>query len=101
VRISLQQDDDRLHLTVRDDGVGFTIGAQPATGVGLVGMAERAREIRGTLTIESSPGNGTTLRLELPFNATGAPVRRIAHPGVPEVPVADRPADHGTIARSA
>jgi signal transduction histidine kinase len=38
-----------------------------APGVGLVGMAERAREIGATLTIESAPGAGTSLRVDLPF----------------------------------
>jgi signal transduction histidine kinase len=67
VRISLRQQDDRLHLTVDDDGQGFVLEDQSGPGVGLVGMAERAREIGASLTIESTPGNGTSLRVELPF----------------------------------
>jgi signal transduction histidine kinase len=67
VRISLRQDGDRLHLTVHDDGAGFVLDPPSAPGVGLVGMAERAREIGAALTIESAPGAGTSLRVDLPF----------------------------------
>jgi signal transduction histidine kinase len=81
VRISLRHEDDRLHLTVHDDGQGFVLDAQSSRGVGLVGMAERAREIGATLAIESMPGAGTSLRVELPLFlpvSPGAPVDRPA-----------------------
>jgi signal transduction histidine kinase len=78
VQISLQHEGDRLLLTFRDDGQGFAPENHTAPGVGLVGMSERAREIGGTLTIESAPGAGTTLRLELPFPATAQPSDEVA-----------------------
>lgn len=77
VRISLRQDDDRLHLTVSDDGQGFVLEQQTGPGVGLVGMAERAREIGASLTIESTPGRGTSLRVDLPFSPA-TPAERTA-----------------------
>ena len=51
-------------LTVRDDGRGFeTDGA--ATGLGLNGMAERARLVGGELDIDSRPGGGTAVSLRV------------------------------------
>jgi two-component system sensor histidine kinase UhpB len=54
-----------VQLTVRDDGCGFETG-RPTRGLGLGGMAERARLVGGELTIESRPGAGTQLCLKVP-----------------------------------
>src|SRR4051794_26146982 len=54
-----------IQLTVRDDGRGFETN-RPARGLGLGGMAERARLVGGELTIESRPGAGTQLCLRVP-----------------------------------
>jgi two-component system sensor histidine kinase UhpB len=56
---------DGVELTVRDDGCGFE-PSRPASGLGLGGMAERARLVGGELTIESRPGAGTELSLRVP-----------------------------------
>ncbi len=61
--------DDILSLTVEDDGVGFVsqAAATAETGRrwGLVGMRERATRLKGKLLIDSTPGGGTTVRLEI------------------------------------
>jgi signal transduction histidine kinase len=66
VAVLLRADDDRLLLEVEDDGVGFDPSAQTtrAHRLGLTSMEERARRIGGTLEIRSTPGAGTTVRLE-------------------------------------
>jgi PAS domain S-box-containing protein len=61
-----------LRVLVEDDGVGFEPhqgGAQGTGGrqVGLLGMAERATLTGGELSIESSPGAGTTIYLHIPL----------------------------------
>lgn len=59
-------------LVVRDDGVGFEPGTQagPSQGhFGLAGMRERMERLDGTLRIESVPGQGTTLTLEVPLRS--------------------------------
>ena len=73
VTLTLTYLDDTVLLDVRDDGVGFDAeragGASErsqAGGFGLNGMRERLREHRGTLTIESAPGSGTTIAAALP-----------------------------------
>jgi signal transduction histidine kinase len=58
--------DDRLRLTVRDDGIG---GADPANGSGLTGLTDRVEALGGTITVHSPPGAGTTLRVWLPLLA--------------------------------
>ncbi len=64
IAVSLQQDSGQLLLTVSDDGVGFATDAVASEyRFGLQGMHERAELIGATLEIESSPGQGTTVRL--------------------------------------
>lgn len=58
---------DRLLLAVEDDGVGFEVDEQSGGGAGLVGMRERADLIGGTIEIDSEPGLGTHVRLEIPL----------------------------------
>jgi signal transduction histidine kinase len=48
---------------VRDDGVG---GADPATGTGLRGLRDRVDALDGELAVESPPGGGTTVTVEVP-----------------------------------
>jgi signal transduction histidine kinase len=54
-------------LTVDDDGVGFEPAASEVRGrrLGLTSMEERARALGGALTIDSRPGDGTRVRLEV------------------------------------
>jgi signal transduction histidine kinase len=66
VEVTLTAQDVALELTVRDDGVGFDV-ERLRTGLGLVGMAERAELAGGRLDIESAPGAGTTLRALFPL----------------------------------
>lgn len=60
-------------ITIRDNGSGFdrrSIPTDPAKkgGFGLVGMAERVRMLGGVLHIDTEPGNGTTVKIELITN---------------------------------
>ena len=54
-----------VQLRVQDDGRGFDASHQNG-GLGLGGMAERARLVGGRLDIKSQPGGGTALTLEVP-----------------------------------
>jgi signal transduction histidine kinase len=67
MRVSLQTPDHRLSLRVTDDGSGFDPADVRTVGkhLGLVSMRERAESIGGELSIESSPGAGTTVSLEV------------------------------------
>jgi signal transduction histidine kinase len=72
--------DDATVLDVCDDRVGFDpalLPTQPGSGggLGLVAMRERVEALRGSLTIESARGQGSTLVVELP---TQPPIRDVA-----------------------
>jgi signal transduction histidine kinase len=66
VDVALTAQDGALEVTVKDDGVGFDVERR-RTGLGLVGMAERAELVGGHLDIESAPGAGTTVRARFPL----------------------------------
>jgi two-component system, NarL family, sensor histidine kinase UhpB len=73
VELDLEEDASGAELRVRDDGGGFdpsvvarTRSDGPGGGLGLVGMAERARLVGGELDVRSAPGGGTTVTLRVP-----------------------------------
>jgi two-component system sensor histidine kinase UhpB len=57
---------DRIELTVRDDGRGFSFD-DAARGLGLAGMRERALLVGGEVRVESRPEVGTRVRLSVPL----------------------------------
>jgi two-component system sensor histidine kinase UhpB len=66
VEVDLSAGERGTELRVRDDGGGFDPVAEPGMGLGLDGMAERARLAGGELEVRSAPGGGTTVTLRLP-----------------------------------
>lgn len=63
--------DDRLKIEVRDWGKGFNYSPQDMSvrrGTGLLSMRRRAELLQGTFDIESSPGHGTTVCVEIPLS---------------------------------
>ena len=63
---------DAISLLICDDGTGFTRGQELGANqghFGLVGMRERIERLDGTLQIESAPGRGTTVRIEVPLRS--------------------------------
>ncbi len=70
VGVVLEGRADAIVLIVEDDGVGFEPGGGDGTptGIGLVGMFERASLIGATLQVESQPGEGTTVFLRCPVS---------------------------------
>jgi signal transduction histidine kinase len=69
VDVTLSYFDDAVSIDVADDGRGIEAGATsaaPLGGLGLVGMRERAEALGGTLSLESTPGEGTTVAVNLP-----------------------------------
>jgi signal transduction histidine kinase len=65
VRISVEQERDRLLLDIQDDGQGFD--ARQTKGLGLLGIQERITRLGGTCHVHSQPGIGTVLSVSLPF----------------------------------
>jgi signal transduction histidine kinase len=54
----------RLRIVVEDDGIGFDPGS-PTSRLGLVGIRERVQLLGGNLRIESSPGAGSVVVVDL------------------------------------
>ena len=75
-RIYLQRLPHTLLVTIEDDGVGFDAAANGAPGVarglGLISIRERVAQVRGELRIETTPGKGTRLTVEVPAVARAA-----------------------------
>ena len=72
-KIEIRRHGDRLSLVVEDDGVGFnpeTRSRSEFPRFGLSTMRERAEGIGGTFLIESTPGQGTIVRAEVPVAST-------------------------------
>ena len=62
----------RVLVEISDDGRGFDPAADHPGHFGLESMRSRAAEIGGLLTITSTPGQGTVVRVEVPADAEGA-----------------------------
>ncbi|MEN6556971.1 MAG: PAS domain S-box protein [Thermoguttaceae bacterium] len=67
VRIEMVQHGRRIHIDVRDWGVGFRIEQVEEQRFGLQGIRERVRLLEGSVEIESAPGQGTHIHVELPM----------------------------------
>jgi len=65
VELAVLQKNGDVELRVSDDGRGFDPAVRGG-GLGLVGMAERARLVGGELDVRSAPGGGTTITLRVP-----------------------------------
>jgi PAS domain S-box-containing protein len=68
VWITAGEEAEDVRLCVRDDGVGFGLGAGASTqGMGIVSMKERVRLLQGRFSIQSQPGEGTMLTVSIPL----------------------------------
>jgi ligand-binding sensor domain-containing protein/signal transduction histidine kinase len=73
VRLRVRHDDSAFRITIQDNGCGFSPQpsaphSQPTTsGHGLGNMASRVQSAGGRFTLESQPGHGTTISIEIPI----------------------------------
>ncbi len=67
--VRLEFGEKKFRLVVADDGRGFDPASPPPRdgGFGLVGMRERAAELKGDLRVRSSPGNGAEINFTVPL----------------------------------
>jgi signal transduction histidine kinase len=62
--VTVREAGGSVSLSVEDDGHGFA--PQKTRGLGMLGMEERVRQLRGQFDVQSSAGKGTTLRVTIP-----------------------------------
>jgi signal transduction histidine kinase len=67
VSIVLTRRDGSVSAVIEDDGRGFRAG-DDSSGLGLLGISERIALVDGRLEVESKPGSGTTLSIEVPVS---------------------------------
>ena len=68
-RLSLVRQPDTVLVNIQDNGAGFVWPSRNglgSSGLGLIGIRERAEQLGGTLRMETAPGRGTRLLVELP-----------------------------------
>jgi signal transduction histidine kinase len=93
VLLTLSYMGETVSLDVRDDGAGFDpareaerVRGRDSGGFGLRGMRERVEGEGGILTVESAPGEGSTLTVELPVVRLVSPSRLESLRDAEEVP---------------
>jgi signal transduction histidine kinase len=73
--VDLSHAEDHASLQIEDDGSGFdpeeVFEGDDRTGCGLLGIQERVKLANGEVRIQSSPGQGTTLRITIPLESEG------------------------------
>ena len=70
VHVTLSKKNDILHLSIKDNGIGFDPASDGVkAGLGIASMTERARLLQGSLSIESRPGKGTAVKLAVPLES--------------------------------
>jgi signal transduction histidine kinase len=73
VVVKLWQDEEKVTLVVDDNGQGFSFAGRFTSDelerlrLGPISIKERARSLGGNLTVESSPGHGARVTLEIPL----------------------------------
>ncbi len=73
IQVRLCYADDALKLDISDNGEGFDTSKKTPKGhFGIIGMRERANKIHADLSLHSSPDNGTTVRIRMPWTSPAA-----------------------------
>jgi signal transduction histidine kinase/ligand-binding sensor domain-containing protein len=79
IDLKLACSESELAVVIADNGIGFSLDKEPAQTnghYGMCGMRERIHNIGGSIGIETAPGQGTRIHIEVPRTALGHPPNR-------------------------
>ncbi|MGB8479610.1 MAG: sensor histidine kinase [Acidobacteriaceae bacterium] len=80
VEVSIEKLPDSIGMKIKDDGKSFQVervlNSKGSQRLGLLGMRERVEMVGGTFSIESAPGKGTTIKVEIPFTKVSPPAKK-------------------------
>ncbi len=72
VDLTLRKRDDSILMEIKDDGKSFDVekmwSVRKSRHLGMLGMRERIEMVGGTFTVESAPGQGTTVKAQIPLH---------------------------------
>ncbi|WP_416147321.1 sensor histidine kinase [Salipaludibacillus sp. HK11] len=69
IKVKLELGAERVTALIKDDGKGFDVLSKKEGSFGLVGMKERINMLEGQLSIDSKPGKGTLIMVQIPINS--------------------------------
>jgi signal transduction histidine kinase len=80
LQVSVRLHKEHVHAEIRDDGQGFDPRAPARQRLGLRNMRARALKLGATLRVDTAPGRGTSVHLQIPLptRRTGKPLARVA-----------------------
>jgi two-component system sensor histidine kinase DegS len=71
-RVVIKPAANTLLITIEDDGAGFDFeNTKSKSGFGLVGLKERTQLLNGEFSIDSKIGQGTQIKVKIPFQNSG------------------------------
>jgi PAS domain S-box-containing protein len=83
IEVQLREDSGEIYLLISDLGRGFDVEeASQGKGLGLTSMRERVRLVNGTISIESKPMGGTTIRVRVPLRSEQEHQRAAMYGGI-------------------
>ena len=64
-RVAITSHSETVRVLIEDNGRGFVVAQRQGSGFGLQGLHERVRMLKGEMTIDSEPGNGTKIQITI------------------------------------
>src|SRR5699024_7129236 len=71
IQVKIEFKDDVIGLVVKDGGKGFDPKERKEDAFGMIGMRERVDLLGGDMTIDSKPGHGTLIMIQIPVQVEG------------------------------
>lgn len=67
IQVKIEINNSRVAVVIKDDGKGFNIREKRPGSFGIMGMGERLELLEGQMSIDSKPGKGTIVIIQVPL----------------------------------